>query len=239
MRTQVKKNIGATGLANVRVLNDSLRVVFPDGDTYQTSKEGWTHPNGEYNVTLDPLGSRVLFVSPPPLTTHLVRFRGFGNRGQSNIPEPKIQRGGQRQSKHGGTYLAPDELKAFVDLEVVGEGPYVGMKIFYSFSYAFEPDPGTQNTLISASQSKLVAIEEFLRINGFDILKDDIPFSSNVLPWLEKKFLAAAKVYQVSLSDKGFVKQITEVPAYLLPKNLTGAKKAKAPAAKKVKSVKK
>jgi len=228
INTKIKKNTGAAGLADVRVLNNgSLRVVFANNEVYEVEGEGWSYPTGKYAVTLDALGTKVLFVGPPPLTTHLVRFKQFSNRGRNDIPEVKVQRGGPRQKKDGGTYIAPDELKAYCKLEVVGEGPYVGMDIVYSFSYAFEPEPGTPNAIISATAGRLVAIEEFLRINGIDFLKEDLPFSSNVLPWLEKRFLAAGKVYQVALNEKGYVKQITEVPAYLLPKNLTGAKAAK------------
>lgn len=229
VQSKVKKNVGVQGVADVRILKDALRINFADGDSYQIEKGDWKYPAGKYNITLTSQGDKVLFVSPPPLTTHLVRFEHFGNRGQNDIPSPYIQRGGPRQSKSGGSYYAPDELKASARLVVVGTSPYEGLGIVYTFPYSFEPQPGTPFTLISATASRLAKIEEFLRVAGLDLLKDDIPFSDNVLPWLESKFQSAGKIFQVALNDKGFVQTLTEVPTYLLPPALTDKKSKAAP----------
>lgn len=222
IQTKTKKSVGPQGLAEVRVLKNGLRVIFADGDTYEVSSEGWDHPTGKYQITLNETHDKILFASPPA-GTYLVRFREFGNRqnkteGNSGMPEPYIKRGGMRQGKNGAAWFAPDELSVSAKLEVVDPGsPYKGLNIIYSFPYAFEVQPGTVFTMITAKATRLVKIEEFLRIAGLDFLNDDIPYSTNVLPWLENRLQSARKRFSVTLNEKGFVQTLTEIPDYLLP----------------------
>ena len=226
--TKIKKNIGVQGVADVRVLQKALRIVFADGDQYEVEKGDWDRPSGKYNVTLSTMGDKILFVSPPPSSTCLVRFVGFGNR-QNEIPEPYIKRGGPRKGKNGSSWFAPDELTFSAKLEVVDKSPYNGLSIPYSLPYAFEQYPGTNTTMITAAQTRLIRIEEFLRITGLDLATEDIPFSDNVLPWLERRLTQTPKIFSVSLNDKGFIQNLVDIPDYLLPPELTGKpKKAKA-----------
>jgi hypothetical protein len=230
--TKVKKSIGKSGFAEVRVLKNGLRAIFDDGDTYELSSEGWDHPTGKYMITLTQSHDRILFAAPP-MGTYLVTFREFGNRqnkteGDSGMPEPFIRRGGLRKGKGGQQWMAPDELTVSCKLEVVDpHSPYKGLNIIYSFPYAFEVLPGTPFTQITASQSRLVRIEEFLRIAGLDMLNDDMPYSTNVLPWLESRLQEAHKIFSVNLNDKGFVQSLTEIPEYLLDPEVLGNGKAK------------
>jgi hypothetical protein len=225
IQTKVKKSVGTSGLAEVRVLKNGLRVIFADGDTYEVSSEGWNYPTGKYQITLSEGNDKILFASPPA-GTYLVRFREFGNRqnksdGNTGMAEPYIKRGGMRDGKNGNKWFAPDELSVSCKLEVVDpSGPssaYKGLNIIYSFPYAFDVQPGTQFTMITAKASRLVKIEEFLRIAGLDFLNDDIPYSTNVLPWLEHRLQSARKRFSVTLNEKGFVQTLTEIPDYLLP----------------------
>jgi hypothetical protein len=224
INTKVKKSVGPSGLAEVRVLAKGLRVIFlADHDTYEVSSEGWNYPTGKYQITLNETHDKILFASPPT-GTYLVRFREFGNRqnkseGNTGMPEPYIKRGGMREGKDGKSrWFAPDELSVSAKLEVVDPGsPYKGLNIIYSFPYAFEMQPGTVFTMITAKAGRLVKIEEFLRIAGLDFLNDDIPYSTNVLPWLEKRLQSAHKRFSVTLNEKGFVQTLTEIPDYLLP----------------------
>lgn len=226
IQTKVKKSVGTSGLAEVRVLKNGLRVIFADGDTYEVSSEGWEHPTGKYQITLSEGNDKILFASPP-VGTYLVRFREFGNRqnkseGNNGMPEPYIKRGGMREGKNGNRWFAPDELSVSAKLEVVDpHSPSKGLNIIYSFPYAFEMQPGTPFTMITAKAGRLVKIEEFLRIAGLDFLNDDIPYSTNILPWLENRLQSAHKVFSVTLNEKGFVQTLTEIPDYLLPPEVT------------------
>lgn len=225
--TKVKKSVGVSGLAEVRVLKNGARVIFEDGDTYEVSSEGWTHPTGKYMVTLSQTNDKILFASPPT-GTYLVKFREFGNRqnkseDNNGIPEAFIRRGGPRKGKGGQQWFAPDELTVSCKLEVVDpKSPYCGLNIVYSFPYAFENQPGTPFTWITASQSRLVRIEEFLRIAGLDMLNENMPYSENVLPWLESRLQDAHKIFSVNLNEKGFVQSLTEIPEYLLDPAILG-----------------
>jgi hypothetical protein len=225
--TKIKKSVGPSGLAEVRTLKNGVRVIFEDGDHYEVSSEGWDHPTGKYMITLSQERDRILFASPPG-GSYLVKFREFGNRqGKSEtdngIPEAYIKRGGQRTGKNGATWFAKDELSVSCKLEVVDPtSPYKGLNIVYTFPYSFENMPGTPFTMITASASRLVRIEEFLRIAGLDMLNDDMPFSTNVLPWLEKRLQDAHKIFSVTLNEAGFVHSLTEIPEYLLDPALLG-----------------
>lgn len=232
MRTKVKKSVGTSGVADVRVLKDGLRVIFKDGDIYQVEKGNWgDRPSGVYSVTLSQTNDKILWVSPPPGITTLVAFGGFGHR-QNDIPEAWIKRGGPRKSPNGGTYYAQDELSFTVMLVVKDKGPYNGLEIPYVLPYGFENEPGTQMTLINAKQKALQRLEELFRAVGFNIQQEDIPFSVNVLPWLEKKFLSLGKIFSVTLNDKGYVERVTEIPDYLLPPEIIKKSAPKKTAAK-------
>lgn len=244
MKTVIKRNIGKQGEAEVRVLKDNLRVVFPDGDAYVVSKEGWTLPQGRYSITLNKMGDAIKYVSPPPSRTELVRFAEFANRvgktdKEPGVPEPSIKRGGPRQgvSKSGKpyNYYQEDELAVTARLEIIGDSPYAGLDIIYQFPYAFENVPGTQLTQLTLTQARLVRLEEFFRLLGFDVAAEEIPWSSNVLPFLEERFKKEGKVFQVTTNDKGFVSQFASIPDFLLPPELVGKKKAKTKAKKPTK----
>lgn len=234
MKTKIKKNIGVSGVAQVKILKDAVRVIYPDGDQYDVPKNNLPDglASGNYSVTMSATGDKIVFLAPPPLTTNLVRFKEFSNR-DNGVPEPKIKRGGPRKGKNGAQWIAPDELVFIPMLEIV-EGQYKGLTIPYSLNYGFEPDPGTPYTLINASAGRLAQIEEFFRAAGFDLAKEEIPFSDNILPWLENRLNKAHRIFSVSLNKDGYVDKLAEIPEYLLPPEL-----AKAPSAKTTKKSKK
>lgn len=244
IRSKAKKNTGVSGLADVRVLANSLRVHFKaDDDEYQTSLEGWDREAGLYNVTLEKSNDKVKWVSPPGRPqAYLVKFQEFGNR-QNGIPEPKKQEGGPRQGvRKDGTpysYYQPDSWKAIAKLEVMEQGIYKGLIISHRVPYVFVLDPATNESMIEGTNAERKQTEEFLVINGFDLAQDSIPAATNVLPWLEARIQAAGKLFLVTLNEKGFVDALSPLPAFMdvssiLGKN--GKSKAKAPAKVKAKA---
>ena len=226
--SKIKSNTGTRGLAEVRVLKNSLRVIFEDGDQYEVSNEGWEYPTGTYSITLSKGNDKVLYVNPPPGVSLLVKFKEFGNR-TNGVPEPKIKRGGTFPGKNGGSFHVPDHMVFTSQLEIVEpDSIYKGLTVPYQLDYAFERYQATTNTMIVATQSRLVKIEDFLRIAGFDPLENDIPWSDNILVFLEEQFQKAGKVFQVKLNEKGFISQLVEIPEYLLPNLDNGSKPKKA-----------
>ena len=247
--TKNKASNGMKGLAEVRVLNDYLRVIFKaDGDTYQVNKNGWTRPSGVYNVTLNKAQDEIKFLSPPGRNEpYLVKFLEFSNRvGASDdnpgVPEPKIEPGGMRQGRNG-PYYAADRLVARAKLVVVegqNEGIYKGLNIVLTIPYIFAQYNGTMITMLEGTAGERKQVEAFLTTAGLDMLNDEIPWAGNVLPFLEAKLQAADKVFGVRLNEKGYVDKegLVHIPEYLITPEMLGevekpAKKAKAPAKSK------
>lgn len=223
-----KKSFGASGLAEVKVLAKTVRIIFKeDGDTYELPLDTWDkkRASGLYRVTMSKTGDKLVGINPPPLSTSIVRFKEFGSRADG-IPQPKIQRGGPRNGKNGTKYMAPDKMMFYAQLEVVSKDMYEGLTIMCSMAYGFEPQPGTPFATVSVdSKRDLEAIEKFLRLTGFDFNKD-IPYMPNVLPWLEEELKRPAKIFMVTTNDKGYIDSMSDVPAALLA-GLTTTKKKK------------
>lgn len=242
----VRKNTGVSGLAEVRVLEKLLRVIFlADKDTYEVNKNGWDRPTGIYNITLSKGNDEIKFVSPPGGgDPFLVKFLEFGNRiGKTEttpgVPDIKMKPGGMRPSKNGGSYYQPDEPVASAKLIVVGKGPYKGLSVPYELPYVFAQYPGTMIAMTNGSAGQNKKWEDFLRAAGFDFTNDEIPWSTNVLPSLEVLLQSRDKVFTMRLNEKGYVAKdgIGTLPDYLITPELLGeetVKKAtkKAPAKK-------
>jgi hypothetical protein len=248
IRTKNRTSNGMKGLAEVRVLNDYLRVIFKaDGDTYQVRKDGWDRESGLYNVTLNKANDEIAFASPPGRSEpYLVKFLEFSNRvgaseNSPGVPEPKIDPGGPRQGKNGQTYYAEDRLVFRAKLVVVEKGQYKGLNVVYTLPYIFTQDDLVPTLAMfegTAGQRKV--LEDFLRLTGLDMVNDEIPWSGNVLPWLEARLQAADKIFTVRLNEKGFVAKdgLSSIPAYLITPEMLGEeeKPAKKKAAAKSKA---
>lgn len=91
IKSRQKKNTGVAGLADVRVLANSIRVLFKaDGDQYDLQKgENGPAASGLYNITLEKTNDKIKWVSPPGRSQpYLVRFVEFGNR-KNSLPEDR------------------------------------------------------------------------------------------------------------------------------------------------------
>ena len=246
IRTKNKANTGVKGLAEVRVLAEYLRVIFKaDGDTYQVRKDGWDRESGVYNITLNKSNDEISFASPPGRSDpYLVKFLGFSNRvgaseNNPGVPEPKIDPGGPRAGKNGQTYYAEDRLVARAKLVVVEKGSYKGLNVVHTLPYIFAQDDLVPTlAMFEGTAGQRKALEDFLQTAGLDMVNDEIPWSGNVLPWLESRLQAADKVFTVRLNEKGFVAKdgLSTIPAYLITPEMLGETekpaKKKAPAKK-------
>lgn len=239
--TKIKKNTGVRGLAEVRVLQDSLRVIFKaDGDTYQVNPGDWTRPSGVYNVTLSKTNDEIKFVSPPGRDEpFLTKFLEFGNRiGRSEtnpgVAEPKIKPGEMKTWPDGGSSYVPDMLVLSAKLVIVEKGPYKGLTIPYEVPYVFELYPGSTLAMLQGTKGQNKKVEDFLRVGGLDLLSLDIPFSSNVAPFLEAALQAADKVFSTQLNEKGFVAKdgLRAIPSYLITPEMLGDDEPKVKAKK-------
>ena len=229
--SKVKSSNGISGLAEVRVLPTSLRVIFQkDGraiDTYDVQKTGWPEdrPSGLYKITLAKTNDAVKFVSPPGRDEpFLVRFDEFANRiGRTDdnpgVPQPKIKPGETKSWPGGGSSYIPEHPVFSAKLVVIEKGPYTGLSINYEIPYIFENYPGTTSTMFAGTAKQNERLEKFLRLVGMDLLNEDIPFSDNVLPWLEMRLQQLGKVFSVQLNESGYVAKdgFRTIPSWGLP----------------------
>jgi hypothetical protein len=221
VQMQVKSSVGEQGVADVRIGKNSIRVAFKEsGIVYDLPKDQWEEdrPSGEYGVTLSKDNQKVISLRPV-MGTYVFRFLSMGNR-VNDIPEPAIQRGGPRQSKDGKkSWFAPDSIVWRTNLEVLSEGRFHGLTVMYSLPYIFAPVVGTPNTqLLANGRRDLETVERFLRATGFDIVSREIPFSTNVLPWLEKDLKSLNVPFLARVNEKGFVESPEILPPELAPK---------------------
>lgn len=235
IRHTTRKNTGPAGIADVRVLKTALRVHFKeDGQLYEVALDGWDgRQDGLYSITLDKGGNKVAYVSPPGRPEpYLVRFKEFGNRA-SGAPETKIDPGGPRTTKDGRSWYASDRLVASAKLEVVEDSIYNGLIIPYKLPYIFVPEPGTALAGFEGTRGEMKKWDDFLTLAGFNVQDEEIPFSVNVLPWLEAALQVKNAIFQVTLNDHGFVDTLSGIPKGLLPPKMLKSKSngSKKPAA--------
>ncbi len=225
-QVNLKKSYGPQGPSKVTLGNKIVRIQM-NGEVYELEKDAWDvmYSAGEYDILLSKDLTKIVSLRPPSPGTHIVKFFNFGNR-INEIPEPKIQRGGPRKSPNGGTYIANDKLVFTANLEIVEGSQYDGLRLSDIQTYGFEPVPGSGETMITMDGKRdLERFETFMRAQGINLADLVIPFSPNILPWLEKYLQENAKPFMVTTNDKGFIDTRSTIPAHLLPKDKKPAKK--------------
>jgi hypothetical protein len=218
VQVKQRKSIGTSGVADVKLLAKTVRISFADGDTYELDSSTWDkkRTSGEYRVTMSKQGDKVIGLGAVP-GTYIVRFKEFANR-IDGIPQTKIQQGGERISRTGGKYIAPNKLVCHALLEIQSEDRFDGLNILAILPYGFEPEPGTNNCCIAVDGKRdLERIDSFLRLTGFN-LNDPIPYAQNVLPWLEGVLQGKNIAFMVTINDQGFIDTMAPLPAHLAPK---------------------
>jgi hypothetical protein len=221
----VKANVGDSGYAEARLTKNTVRLTFRDsGITYDLPVELWKTSDGspvsagEFNVTLSRDNQKIVGIKPIA-GTYVFEFDSIGNR-INEIPEPAIMRGGPRQSKDGKKrWFQPDSMVWRPVLRVMSEGKYEGLKVQYMLPYIFSSVPGTPNTqLLGESRRDLEQVEGFFRAVGFDLINREIPYSVNVLPWLETTLKNVNTPFLAKVNEKGYVSDPSVLPADLAPR---------------------
>ena len=217
----VKSNVGDSGYADVRLTKNTVRVSFKDsGISYDLNLDLWDkdRPVGEYNITLSRDNQK--FVGVKPIAgSYIFVFDSIGNR-VNELPEPAIQRGGPRVSNDGKKrWFQPDSMVWRPLLRVMSEGRFEGLKVMYQLPYIFAAIPGSPNAqLLGSTRRDLEQTEKFLRAVGFDLLNREIPYSINVLPWMEQTLSAASTPFLAKINAKGFMEEPSVLPPELAPK---------------------
>lgn len=208
---------GKSGLAKVRVVKDKVKVTF-SGETRIYEMFTVDCPEGiqtgEYLVTLDKEGSRVMYVSPPDGDEYVVKFIGFSRDKDGNIQPPILIKGGDKKTnKQGNQYVTRDQIVSWAIYEITS-GTFEGWQLRMRVPYAWEPWTDGEEAAISGSGSKRLL--EWLGTMKFDIAGTHVPFSDNVLPVLEKLILGGKPMVFTASIRNGYINSLSKIPDALL-----------------------
>ena len=208
MPITVEKDYGPRGVAQIVSTEKKIAVAFVDGKNYSLLMEDQTPAmkailedrEGKYMISLDRDLLRVESIAPIGGLSK-AKFLKFPAK-KDMPPAPRLKPAVQYKDK-----VIPEHLE-FTCLYELTSSKYRGMTGLYFLNYCFRPSEyeGTQISILSGVGARKV--EEWLQLHGFNFATDSIPWSDNVLPWLEKEIIARDAVIQVEFADKGYIKEI-------------------------------
>lgn len=157
-----------------------------------------------YSIRLSADGTDLYSIRPIEASV-VVRFEKFASQ-KDMPPMPKLQKGGPREW-NGKKWNAPDKLVFTAVLKIVSKR-YRGMEIPYIMDYTFRQWEDTNETAIPYGKKRQNQVLEFLKLFGWDDEEDNIPYSDNVLPFLEK-LLKAKNTKVLASIKKGYIETIS------------------------------
>ena len=224
LASELKANYGPSGLGSVRFNKQYVKVVSEGGDTWTISYENvdptivQTHRKACY-FQLSP-DETVLMAMRPWDGRHVCQFAGFTRRGEEEEAEPFMRKGGKRERpnpKSGkiSKWVEPDRLRFTAVFTIVG-GDWEDNGLLYGIDYLFRRASDGSTILSSNRAGWLERLENFLDLCGFDRDSESIPFSDNVLPYLEALLLERAKKNPIWVQvENGWPRAIERVPTGL------------------------
>lgn len=229
MAIRERRNEGPSGLGSVKVGKNSVRIDLDEGGVYEIPLAGVPDAkNGRYRISIT-RDKQKAYLHPLP-GQYIFSFAGLGAR-VNNIPTVKIQRGGPRQTKAGGTWIAPDEQIFVATFKVESENNYKGQTTSTNLPFAFAAPQSGENCDIYDSKRNIARLELFLRVAGGveNLGMFEIPYYSDpsaILVWLEKFLLKQGKVFTASIGERGFfeIDTMASIPEELLSRK-KGSKK--------------
>ena len=172
-----------------------FKVTFEDGfsKVFDKMSSPSATRKGNWFVTLMADDEEILGLRPINAMCK-AKFSNFV-AGEDGIPAPF-----EKKSERGNIYLA------FVALLNLG-GEYKGMVQSLFLGYKFVEYEGS--TVLKGSGRWVDNLQSFLEAGG--IWDQDIPFSDNLLPTIQKMLLIENKVFGLAIKN-GFVDSIMELP---------------------------
>lgn len=199
---------GPSGRGSVRFNKQYIKLVSKEtGDVWELSYEGIpdtviqkNQADIFYQLNLE---ETILQAVRPFEGSFLCEFGGFTRRGDAEEPEPFDKKGGPREwtrpSGKVSKWIEPDRRK-FTSILTIVNGPFQGYSFIFSADYLFVPAGEGMCKLQSTRSGWLQTLEQFLDVTGWDREKEGIPWSDNVLPYLEARLLERAPNNQFLVS---------------------------------------
>lgn len=200
---------GSTGAAEVTVTSTKIRVVFQGtGQTIDVLREDAPDYmiSGKQIVSLSGDNNRI-FSAKPSGGSYVCKFIGLWSR-EGEPPTPKKVPAKSGVSK-GKPYQIPEHLEFTALFEIQSPKKWKRYQLSQNLFYAFSEYEGGITQIKGNGSKKL---EEFLQVCGMDFVSDDIPFSENVLPYVEKLLLERNHKVIISLNPDGWVDSIVPAP---------------------------
>lgn len=195
------------GIGSLQINGD--KVVITIGDRTFTDIDKADLPEGsvsgeQYSFRLSGDGSELYSIRPVEASV-VVKFDKFASQ-KDMPPQPKIQKGGPREY-NGKKWFAQDKLVFTALLKIVSKR-YRGMEIPYIMDYTFKQWEDTTDTVIPFGSKRKDQVIDFLKFFGWKEDTDEIPYSDNVLPFIEK-MLKAKDVKVLATIKNGYIDSIS------------------------------
>lgn len=202
------------GVGTVQVNGDRASITIDDRTFSDFAKDDI--PEGvvsgeQYSIRLSADGSQI-FSLRPNQGSFVVVFDKFAAQ-KDMPPQPKIQKGGPREF-NGKKWEAKDKLVFTAVLKIASKRGR-GMEVPFIMDYTFKQWENTEDTVIPMGSKRKNQVIDFLKLFGWDENEDVIPYSDNVLPFLEKLLRAKGKKVLVTVKN-GYVTEISEFDPDLL-----------------------
>lgn len=209
---------GPRGAANYVRTDDDVTVTF-----HEHPQESFTFPRTEEGLwckdVVDKVDSGIVFAEVSrdrkklsairPLRGSFVgKFAGIA-KPQGQPPAAKLYEGTFTNkvtgNKEGYSY------EAFTALFEVTVGSWAGVVIPVFLRYNFVDAGDGETTGIKGQGKHSTMLAQFMEYSGFDLLNESIPYSENVLPWLEANLLENDESMLIVLED-GYAQSFGPAP---------------------------
>lgn len=160
-------------------------------------------------VRLNKDGTQIFGITPPGSaagSSYFCIFEKFtARKGEPPVSYWVDAKSGQ---KNGKQWTIPGHMEFRPVFKIVS-GPYKDLSIVGNFSYAFREDGDGQTQILGTGSQKLI---EFLLSCGMNFATDTIPFSDNVLPFIQDLLEERRTIVLVTLNEAGYIQSVKPAP---------------------------
>ena len=213
MPIPVTKEYGPRGVATIVTTKSKISVSYLDDqgnftllmeDQTPAMREILEDREGKYHVSIDRDHLKIISIAPVS-GSYKARFLKF-LAAKDTPPECKLR----PSSKLPDGKVIPEHME-FTCIYELTSSSVRGMTANYFLTYAFKMGEYEDQKLAILTGMGAQKLEKWMLLHGFNFVEDSIPWSDNILPWLEKEVIKRGKIVQVEMSDKGYIKAIASL----------------------------